>query len=76
MDITSDQIVAEYLKLKNDLGAVPSSTDFYKRISKHKAELVFGEKPFSKIQRAAVTIRLNSESLDELVTNSSRPTVA
>jgi hypothetical protein len=53
MDITSDEIVAEYVKLKNDLGAVPSSKDFYKRISKHKAELAFGEKPFSKIQQAA-----------------------
>jgi len=53
MDVTSDQIVAEYVKLKNDLGAVPSSKDFYKRISKHKAELAFGEKPFSKIQQAA-----------------------
>ena len=35
------------------MGAVPSSTDFYRRVSKHRAELAFGERAFSKIQQAA-----------------------
>ncbi len=55
MRYSKEDIVNEYKKLRVRIGRPPDSVTFYResRISKGTAEVAFGSKAFSKIQRAA-----------------------
>lgn len=55
MSYSQDEIVNEYKKLKARIGRPPDSKTFYSDspVSRAAAELAFGSKAFSKIQKAA-----------------------
>ena len=55
MSYSQDEVVNEYKKLKARIGHPPDSKTFYRDspISKAAAEVAFGSKAFSKIQKTA-----------------------
>lgn len=54
MSYSQEEIIDKYRQLKTEIGHPPTSKEFYNEtgISKHLAEVAFGNRPYSKIQLA------------------------
>lgn len=55
MELTQEQIIGEYKRLKFKLKRVPTSEEFYSEtgITEYHAENAFGRSPYTKIQQKA-----------------------